>query len=62
MKLQEVDQEVNIYILTHEIENLSKESKKLGQPIGHCSLIKKKKKMHFPCRPLKPLLLNAFFV
>ena len=36
LKLQYVDQKVEIFILTHESENLSKESKILGRPNVHC--------------------------
>ena len=35
LKLQDVNQKVKIFILTHESENLSKESKKSAQPTGH---------------------------
>ena len=35
LKLQDFDQWVKIFILKHEGENLSKESKISGQPIEH---------------------------
>ena len=35
LKLQDFDQWVKIFILKHEGENLSKESKILGHPNGH---------------------------
>ena len=37
LKLQDFDQWVKIFILKHEGENLSKESKILGQPNAHIS-------------------------
>ena len=35
LKLQDIDQWVKIFILKHEGENLSKESKISGHPISH---------------------------